>query len=60
MGNKKNVVIFGCKNTTRYLINSLAEEIEISHIITISKEKKKTKEVYISEFHTCIKVLKPF
>ncbi len=39
MGNKKNVVIFGCKNTTRYLINSLAEEIEISHIITISKEK---------------------
>ena len=35
----KNIVIFGCKNTTRYLINSLVNNFKISHIVTISSEK---------------------
>jgi methionyl-tRNA formyltransferase len=35
----KNVVVFGCKNTTRYLINSLHLQLKISYIITISNEK---------------------
>ena len=35
----KNIVIFGCKNTTRYLIESLVNNFKISHIVTISIEK---------------------
>ena len=38
MENRK-IVIFGCKNTTRYLINSLSDKFKISQIITISSEK---------------------
>ena len=38
MENKK-IVIFGCKNTTRYLINSLHKIVKISYIVTVSKEK---------------------
>jgi len=41
----KKVAIFGCKNTTRFLINNLSKHINISNIITISPEKGKICEV---------------
>ena len=44
MQNKK-VAFFGCKETTRFLIENLSTEIKISNIITISPQKNTEIEI---------------
>ena len=40
-----SVAIFGCKHTTKFLIESLSEKMKIDYLITIDKEKGKKFDV---------------
>ena len=35
----KKIAIFGCKNTTKFMISSLLEKIDIDYLITIDSDK---------------------
>ncbi len=35
----KNIVVFGCKKTTRFILDNICEKYNICHIITISPQK---------------------
>lgn len=55
MKNKK-IAIFGCKNTTKFLIESLAETIKINYLITIDPAKgEKFKVADYSDLNICAK-----
>ena len=36
---RKKIAIFGCKNTTKFLIKSIVKKVKIDHLITIDEEK---------------------
>ena len=36
---RKKIAIFGCKNTTKFLIKSLVKKVKIDHLITIDEKK---------------------